>query len=119
MPLTPSSVAVLLARFGRAVTLYHRTPGTMIAASGRASAPTESADAATGVVRGYRADEIDGDTIEVGDLHCMIAATDLVSAPETDDHLAIGSDRWNVLDVRTFEVLGTALAYDLHLRRVQ
>ena len=101
----------------RTVTLCHRAAGSYDPATGIAADPTETQEEASGAMRGFRAVEVDGETVKAGDGRVLLSPATLTSAPKVEDHVLVGSDRWGIVAVRTFEVSGEVVAYDCHVRR--
>lgn len=109
-----STVTELLAEFGAPVTIRRVTGGTYSPSTDATTGATTTDLAATGLVRDYRAGQIDGTTIRRGDRELVLDAT---VTPTVDDTVLIDSAYWDIVNVRAINPAGTPVAYFVQVRR--
>lgn len=104
----------LLAEFGAPVTIRRVTGGTYSPSTDTTSGATTTDLTATGLVRDYRASQVDGTVILRGDRELVLDAT---VTPTVDDTVLIDSAYWSVVNVRSINPAGTPVAYFVQVRR--
>jgi len=109
-----STATELLAEFGTSVTIRRTTGGTYTPSSDTTSGATTADLTATGMVRDYRAAQIDGTVIRRGDRELVLDAT---VTPTVNDTVLIDSAYWSVVNVRSVNPAGTPVAHFVQVRR--
>ena len=109
-----STATELLAEFGAPVTIRRTTGGTYTPSSDTTSGETTADYTATGMVRDYRAGQIDGTVIRQGDRELVLDAT---VTPTVGDTVLIDSAYWSVVSVRSVNPAGTPVAHFVQVRR--
>lgn len=109
----------LLAEFGQAVTIRHRTPGTYDPATGTTTVTTTE-QAGTGAVFEFSLSQAGqyfapDSMIHAGDKQLLLSPLD-ITAPDIGDQIVIGSTTWAVQAVKTTNPAGTVVLYELLLR---
>lgn len=109
-----STAQSLLIKFGQAVTLTRRTTSFFDPYEG-VEAYTETSITGYGAAFDYATNEIDGATIQAGDVKMLLNAVSTSPAP--GDTWTSGADVWQVVDVKRMAPSGTVVAYELRLRK--
>lgn len=102
----------VLQEFGQSVTFTRTTDGAYT--PGTAPAQTETTYTATLVVDNYKAQEIDGETVQTGDLKAVVSST---TAPVIGDKAPINGDTYRVQNVMPISPAGEVVVYELQFRR--
>lgn len=105
--------ADLIARFGTTVTLRRTSGGTFNVATESWSGQSTADLTSTGIVKGFRADLIDGTRVQHGD---RLLILDDSQAPQMTDKVVLGGYAWNIVDIETKSPAGTPLVYFVHIR---
>lgn len=117
-----ATAADLIAEFGQPVTLTRSVPGTYNTATATNGAPQVTTQSCLAVEDAYKAREIDGTLIRVGDKKLILSpqtsAGASVTAPQTGDTVTFADTSvWTVKAVEPLSPGGTALIYTLQLRQ--
>jgi len=117
-----STVESALREAGEALTLRQESGGTYNVATASMDGASVTATATFAVVTGFSAFEVNGVSIEMGDIKAEMPAASLTAAgktPAVGDHVERGSDLYRVIDLETRRFGADAVSYRLHLRGVQ
>lgn len=109
-----STATELLAEFGAPVTIRRTTGGTYSPADDTTSGAITADLTAIGLVRDYRASQIDGTVIRRGDRELVLDAT---VTPTAADTVLLDGAYWSVVNVRTINPAGTPVAHFVQVRR--
>lgn len=117
-----ADAADLIAEFGQPVTLTRSVPGAYDTATGTNGASTVTTQACLAVEDAYKAREIDGTLVRVGDRRLILSpetsSGTAVTAAEPGDTITFADGTvWTVKTVEPTSPGGTALIYTLQLRR--
>jgi hypothetical protein len=118
----PAATALkLLTKFGRSVTLRKQTAGAYDPATSGATV-TNTDYTGTGALFDFNERILgtqfeNGTSVQMGDKYLLLASSGITVAPVPNDLLIFGSDTWTVLNVKTIAPAGTAVLYELHLRK--
>lgn len=107
----------LIADFGKAVTVRAKAgeaydPTTRIAVA----TPTD-VSAQISPPEPFREALVDGDTVQLGDARCFLAASGLAYTPDTTMVVTIDSDEWTIVAVKTLYSGELPAVYELHMRK--
>jgi hypothetical protein len=118
----PAATALkLLTKFGRSVTLRKQTAGAYDPATSGATV-TNTDYTGTGALFDFNERILgtqfeNGTSVQMGDKYLLLASSGITVAPVPNDLLIFGSDTWTVLNVKIIAPAGTAVLYELHLRK--
>lgn len=104
----------LLTEHGQAITIRRTTTGTYAPSTDTYTGSTTTTLTARGVVRDYRADQIDGTVIRRGDRVVVIDAT---VTPTLADEVLLDGAYWSIVSIQTASPAGTPLSHTLQVRR--
>lgn len=108
-----ASIAVTqVADKGQSITLTRNTPGTFNPATGAVTGDSTATETVSAVVSDFRADQIDGSTIQRGDKQLL-----MTDAPNLDDSVTIDSLEYQIVDINTISPGGTDVLYKVQVRR--
>lgn len=111
-----NDVLSALTEYGRSVTLTVNNEGDYDPATGTVSGDSETDYTVTGLLLGYKDQDIDGSRILANDRKCILAASGMSVVPTSGDILTASSVDYSVIAVKTYEVNGTDFAYVLQIR---
>lgn len=117
-----STVESALREAGEALTLRQKSGGTYNTTTRSMDGASTTATSTFGVVTGYSAFEVNGISIELGDLKVEMPAASLTAGsitPSAGDHIQRGSTLYRVVTADTRRMGSETVAYRLHLRGVQ
>lgn len=104
----------LLTEFGEAVSFTNTTEGAYNPSTGSTASGSDVVFAGFGSPQDYDASEIDGTTIQQGDVRLYVNATS--QAPETGDAVTLDSRVYRVLQVRRYALNSENVLYELQIR---
>jgi hypothetical protein len=110
--LKTGTVRSLLTKFGYAVTLTRKAVGAYTPGTGPTT--TTSTYTGVGVLDGYNKREIDGTTIQAGDVRLYFEGD---TAPVIGDTTTLESAVWRVEDVTPISPGNVAVMWELRLRK--
>ena len=102
---------------GRTVTLKTPSANVYNPAAGTYTEGTPVTQTPKALFTQFMLDEIDGDLIRSDDKKCIIAASDLTSAPTDKDTITDSGLEYSVLPIEEIKPGDTAIIYKLRLRR--
>jgi hypothetical protein len=114
-----SLVAGAISMVAEPLSIVQATPGeegTYTPATGRVTGRQETPYAVQGVVTTYNARDVDGSTIQSGDLQCELIAMGLTFTPKAGDTLLRGTTRLEIVQVTARPVKGQIVTYHLQVR---
>ena len=108
----------LTTKFGKDITLVQKTASGDYDPSGRTSPNTTVNRTFKGVVLNFRTDEIDGTIITSEDHKVILVAKGAVAVPKTKDDIEFDTPtkKRTIVSVRTVEVSGNDIIYELQVR---
>lgn len=110
-----STARRLLMDHGQAITLRRVSGGTYTPSSDTYSGQTTTTLTAYGVVRDYRADQVDGAAIRRGDRFLVLDAT--VTPTLADTVLMDDGAYWSIVHIESKNPAGTPVAHIVQVRR--
>ncbi len=105
----------LLLSKGQSVTFTRISGGVKNPATGETTGQTTSNYTGNGAAFDYNSSEIDGETIQTGDIRLILEA--VATTPLIDDTCPIDSVGYRVMSVKATSPAGTPVIYELQLRR--
>lgn len=105
----------LIEEFGVAMTLVEPND-TVDVVTGRETDGTDTNHSVTGVMLQYKVKEMGGG-IEMGDFKCLLSATGLSVVPNPNMKLKVGTDLYNIVDVKPLRPANVDVMYTLQVRR--
>ena len=117
-----STVESALREAGEALTLRQDSGGTYNATTRSIDGASTTATATFGVVTSFSVFEVNGVSIELGDIKAELPAASLTAAsitPAVGNHIQRGSTLYRVITADPRRMGSETVAYRLHLRGVQ
>lgn len=110
----------LLKDKGQLVTFTRTTEGTFDPVTGKRTGTSESTFTADGVLGNYSGKEAGalraaGVEVRMDDRKLLIAAPE--TPPDLGDKVTVGGTSYTILNIKPVNPAGTAITYELHLRR--
>lgn len=109
-----ATAARLLADKGQAVTFSRTTGATYSPVTGAHTGGTPTSFTGNGAAFDYNKSEIDGETVQAGDIRLMLEATS--AAPQIDDTATVDGVEYRVMSVFESSPGGVVTHYEVQLR---
>lgn len=111
-----STALRLIAQFGAPRSLIETVPGTYDPVTGVSTGETTRSQTAQVILLDYSANEsgqqyADGAQIRLGDKKIVIAAKGLTWPPSLVTRVQVGSDLWQIVNIKSSDPAGTPLVY--------
>lgn len=109
-----NAVHRVMLRSGQVVTVTRRTSGDYDVSTG-AVAITETTESGYGLPTDYKRDEIDGETVQQGDIKLLLSPTG-ITKPQINDEVTLSSGTFTIKSVNELSPGGSAILYKCQLR---
>ena len=106
-----ATASSLLASYGQAVTFTRSTKAAFVPGTGVTK--TDTTYTASLIVDNYSAAEIDGNTVQAGDMKVISYSS---TAPEVDDTATVNGTKYRVMRIDPIAPDSTVVAYELQFR---
>ena len=109
----------LITKYGGSVTLVYKTGGTYDKATMTATGEGTITNTVSATPpQPYRTDEIDGTTLQTGDLRTYIPSHQVTSAPPKGASVTVDGEQWRIMETNPVKSGNDVCMYELQLRRI-